>query len=162
VHAKPQAEHDWLQKLLGSWTYRGEAVMQPGEAPTVWGGSETVRTIGGLWFLCEAQGEVPGGDPTTTLMTLGYDPAKKAYVGTFIGSMMTHLWSYSGGEVNAEGTVLSLYAEGPGMTPEAGTTRYRDSIEFVSDTHRILASSTQGPDGQWIPFMSALYHKVAG
>ena len=28
--------------------------------------------------------------------TLGYDPAKKKYVGTFIASVMTHLWIYSG------------------------------------------------------------------
>ena len=30
------------------------------------------------------------------IMTLGYDPQKKRFVGTLIGSMMTHLWVYDG------------------------------------------------------------------
>ena len=39
---------------------------------------------------------MPDGGPATMIMTLGYDPAKKRFVGTFIGSMMTNLWVYEG------------------------------------------------------------------
>lgn len=51
--------------------------------------------------MCEGLGEMPGGGIATTMMTLGYDPARKWFVGTFIGSMMTHMWVYAG-------TVLTL------------------------------------------------------
>jgi len=55
-----------------------------------------VRSLGGLWILAEGRGEMPGGAPATMLMTLGYDPAKNRFVGTWVGSMMTHLWVYQG------------------------------------------------------------------
>ncbi len=29
-------------------------------------------------------------------MTLGYNPDTKRYLGTWIGSMMTHMWVYDG------------------------------------------------------------------
>jgi uncharacterized protein DUF1579 len=45
-------------------------------------------------------------------MTLGYDPEKKQYVGTWVGSMMSYLWVYDG-SLDAEEKVLTLNAEGP-------------------------------------------------
>jgi hypothetical protein len=56
---------------------------------------------------------MPGG-AATTMMTLGYDPHRKRYVGTWIGSMMTHLWVY-GCELDASERVLTLNAEGPSV-----------------------------------------------
>jgi len=41
------------------------------------------------------------------MMTLGYDPQKKRYLGTWIGSMMSHLWVYEV-ELDASGSVLTL------------------------------------------------------
>jgi hypothetical protein len=39
---------------------------------------------------------MPCAGPATTMMTLGYDPPKRRFVGTFNDSMMTHLWVYDG------------------------------------------------------------------
>jgi hypothetical protein len=75
-------------------------------------GSESVRSIGGIWVIGEGKGEMPGGDMATTMITLGYDPRTERFVGTWLGSMMTHLWIYDG-ELSADGKALSLYAEGP-------------------------------------------------
>src|SRR4029450_1377099 len=111
---EPQKEHQWLQKLVGEWTYDGEASMEPGKPPERFKGTESVRSLGGLWVLCEGHGEMPGGEPATTLMTLGYDPEKGRYVGTWVGSMMTHLWIYDGG-LDAAGKVLTLGSRGPGF-----------------------------------------------
>jgi hypothetical protein len=101
---------------------------------------------------------MPGGGTATTVMTLGYDPAKKRFVGTFIGSMMTNLWVYDG-ELDAAGKVLTLDAEGPAFTDPERTARYKDAIEIVSPDHRILTSRYLGDDGQWHHFMTAHYRR---
>ncbi|MBD2077527.1 DUF1579 domain-containing protein [Phormidium sp. FACHB-592] len=158
MHAEPQKEHQWLQKLVGEWTYETEVKMesgQPTENPT---GTETVRSVGGLWFLAEGQGEMPGGGAATTLMTLGYDPQKQRYVGTWIGSMMTYLWVYEG-ELDANETVLTLNSDGPSMTGDEKMAKYRDVIEFKSDDYRVMTSHMLGDDGQWHHFMTAHYRR---
>jgi hypothetical protein len=91
MKTEPQKEHQWLQKLVGEWTYECKASMEPGKPPEKLEGSESVRSLGGLWVVCEDRGGMPGAGMATTLMTLGYDPQKKQYVGTWVGSMMTYL-----------------------------------------------------------------------
>jgi hypothetical protein len=91
-------------------------------------------------------------------MTLGYDPAQKRFVGTFIASMMTHLWIYNGA-LDAAGKVLTLDAEGPDFSGGPGMVKYQDIIEFVSDGHRTLKSQILGPDGKWQNFMTAHYRR---
>ncbi len=33
MNIEPQKEHQWLQKLVGDWTYEAEATMEPGQPP---------------------------------------------------------------------------------------------------------------------------------
>jgi hypothetical protein len=157
MKTEPQKEHQWLQRLVGEWTLAGEA-MEPGQPPAKYTGTESVRSLGGLWILAEGQGEIPGGGAATWIMTLGYDPQKKRYVGTWIGSMMTHLWVYDG-ELDPDGRVLTLDAEGPNMTAEGKMTKFKDVIEFKSDDHRVLTSHMLGDDGKWQQLMTATYRR---
>lgn len=159
MKTEPQKEHRWLHKLVGNWTYEGEATMEPGKPAERFRGTESVRSLGGLWILAEGRGETPGGDPATMIMTLGFDPQKKRYVGTWIGSMMTYLWVYDGG-LDADERVLTLAAEGPSMAAEGQMGKYKDVIEFKSDAHRVLTSHTLGPDGKWHQFMAANYRRT--
>ena len=159
--AEPQAQHRWLHKLVGEWTYEGEASMAPGQPPMKMAGIERVRSLGGLWTMGEGESEMPDGSPATTVMTLGFDPKRGRFVGTFIGSMMTHLWLYEG-ELDAADKVLTLDADGPSFTDPSATAKYQDVIEFVSDDHRVLRSRTPGPDGQWLEFMTAHYRRRRG
>lgn len=158
MSAEPQKEHRWLQKLVGEWTYESEGSMGPDSPPELCTGTESVRTLGGIWILVEGQGELPGGGPATTLMTLGYDPLKHRFVGTFIGSMMTNLWVYDG-ELDKEERILTLNAEGPDFKQPGKTGKYKDVIEFKSDDHRVLTSHALGDDGQWHQFMTANFHR---
>jgi len=68
--------------------------MGPDQLSSKTKGTEVVRSLGGLWIVSEGE-EMPTAVPEK-LMTLGYDPQNNRYVGTFIGSMMTHLWIYDG------------------------------------------------------------------
>jgi hypothetical protein len=161
---KPQSQeqHQWLQKLVGEWTYEHECRAGPDKPPQKLAGSESVRSLGGVWVLCEGKGAMPDGSPAITLMTLGYDPKKERFIGSFVGSMMTHMWVYDG-ELNAAATALTLFTEGPGFTPDGKPldklAKYKDVIEFKSDDHRVLMSYTLGEDGNWCPFMTAHYRR---
>jgi hypothetical protein len=154
MFARPQAEHTWLQRLVGDWTFEHQSGSTDEPAHT---GTESVRSIGGLWFQTEGRGEMPGGEPAITMMTLGFDPGRGRYVGTWIGSMMTHLWIYDG-EIDDTGALV-LSAEGPSMKGDGTMARYQDIITFLGDDHRTLTSRVLGDDGQWQQFMVAHYHR---
>ena len=159
MHVEPRPEHRWLERMVGEWTYEGEAEAEPGNPPHKDTGTESVRSLGGVWVLLEGRGQMEDGRPATTLMTLGFDPEKGRFVGTFIGSMMTYLWHYDGA-LDPSGTVLELDAEGPSFTEEGKMAKYKDRIELVSDDHRVLSSAYQGEDGTWHPFMTAHYRRI--
>ena len=158
MNSEPQKEHQWLQRFVGDWTSEAEMVMAPGESPATSKGTESAKSLGGLWVLAEGEGELPGGGTGTMMLTLGYDPQKKRYIGTWVGSMMTHMWLYNGA-LDATGNVLTLDTEGPGMAGDGKMFRYQDVIEFKSDDHRILTSQMLGEDGKWQRFMTAHYRR---
>lgn len=153
--AKPERQHRWLEKLVGEWTY--EASAEQSESRTR--GTESVRSIGGLWIQAEGQGEMPGGAGlATSVMTLGYDTLKKRFVGTWIGSMMTYMWVYDG-ELDAAERVLTLNSEGPSMADDGTMASYQDVIEFKSDNHRTLTGRVRTPEGTWQSFMTVDYRR---
>ena len=158
MKSEPLVEHQWLQKLIGEWTCEAEMQTKPGEAPIKSEMTERVRSLGGLWILAEGDGEMPGCGHATTILTLGYDPQKKRYIGAWVGSMMTHMWIYSG-TLDASGNVLTLDTEGPGMAGDGKMVKYQDVIEFKSNDYRILASQVLGDDGKWNRFMTAHYRR---
>jgi hypothetical protein len=158
MKTESQKEHQWLQKLVGEWTYETEAVMAPDQPPEKFTGTESVRSLDGLWVLAEGKGEMPDGDTATMIITLGYDPQKQRFVGTWVGSMMTYLWVYEG-ELDAAERVLTLDTEGPAMSGEGKMTKYKDVIEFKSEDHRVLTSNVLNDDGKWHGFMTTNYRR---
>jgi hypothetical protein len=154
MHAEPQKEHGWLKQLVGEWTYETECDGGPGNPPLKTTGSETVRALGDLWIVGDGQGEMPGGGAATMQITLGFDPAKGRFVGSWIGSMMHHFWVYDG-FLDESGTVLTLEAEGPSFAGDGGMATYRDIITIKSPDHRILTGNLRNADGSWTSFMTS-------
>lgn len=158
-NATPQREHKWLQRFVGEWTSETEMSMEPGKPPEKCYGTDSVRSLGDLWILAEGKGDMPGCGPMSMMLTLGFDPQRKRFVGTWIGSMMTHLWVYDGALDPAE-RALTLESEGPSMeAPESKMGKYRDVMEFRSDDHRMLTSYALGADGAWQQFMTVHYRR---
>jgi hypothetical protein len=157
MFSEPQQEHRWLDRLVGEWTSESECSMGPDQPAMKTQGFEVVRSLGGLWIVAEGEGEMPGGGVAKSIMTIGYDPQSKRYVGTFIASMMSHLWIYNG-SLDAAEKVLTLDADGPDFTGQK-MAKYKDSIEFVDDDHRIMTSRVLGEDGTWNQFMTAHYRR---
>jgi hypothetical protein len=151
-------EHRWLQQLVGEWTMEAEMAGKPGEPAETSRGTETVRSLEGVWTVAEGRGEMPGGGIGFSIQTLGFDPARNQFVGTFIGSMMTHLWVYSG-NLDASEKILTLDTEGPDFQTEGKLVRYQDVIEIKSPDHRVLKSRMLGDDGRWQEFLTANYRR---
>lgn len=159
MQSKPEPQHRWLLRLIGDWKSEGKADVGPGQPGETFESIESFRAIGELWVQGEGQMKIPDGSPATTQMTLGYDPARQRFVGTWIGSMMSHLWIYDGA-LDAGGTILTLESEGPSFSGDGKMAKYRDVIEMKSDDHRVLTSQTLRADGTWHQFMEAHYRRV--
>lgn len=155
---KPQTEHEVLNALVGDWKVLGECSMPDGSVDK---NESTVsfKSIGGLWFVGEGTMPGPEGAEFRTIMTLGYEPAKKAYVGSFIASCMTKLWVYNGA-YDAASKKLILDATGPRFDGQPGEVPYQDIVEFVNTDQFILSSQMKGDDGKWVGFMKAVHHRV--
>ena len=160
MFAKPQKEHDWLQQLVGNWTSEMDCAMGPDQPRQKSKGRESVRSLGGLWTLGEGEGEMPDGTTGKTLITLGFDPVKGRFVGSFVGSMMTHQWIYDG-SLDESGTILTLDTEGPSMAGDGTMMPYRDVVTIAAPGHRILSSYTPDGNGGWTEFMTAHYRREA-
>ena len=151
----PQKEHEWLQRLVGDWTFEAEWSMAPGEPTQTGTGRETVRPLGGFWIIAEGH----SNENDDSVLTLGFDPDKGRFVGTWVGGMIAYLWVYDG-ELDAEGRVLTLNTEGHSMTDHAEMAPYQEKIEIVDDGHRIFTSQVKGDDGTWQRFMTTHYRRA--
>jgi hypothetical protein len=152
-----QKEHQLLDKLVGEWTYESECMMDPDQPPGKSTGTEIVRSIGGGWIVAEGEGEMPNGERGKMIIMLGYAPQSDRYIGTFICSMMPHLWIYNG-TYDPTKNMLTLDTEGPTCNAEK-MAKYKDSIEFINDNHRVLTSQILDDDGNWHQFMTSHYRR---
>lgn len=147
MKSEPLKQHHWLKKFVGEWTTESTMSMGPGKPPEVSKGTEVVRMVGDLWIICEGEGSI-GGETWSYVTTLGFDPERNIFVGTWVGSMMTKLWLYEG-FLNADETYLTLNSTGPSMSGDGKITEYQDNTEFKSDNHRLFVGRFLGEDGQW-------------
>lgn len=157
---EPTPEHQWLLKLVGDWEFASECSMGPDQPPMKSTGKQTTRALGSLWTLGEMEGGTPDGGSMDSLFTLGFDPAKGRFVGTFVSSCMTHQWPYDG-QLDADHKILTLDSEGPSFAGDGSMAKYQDIIEVVDNDRYTLSSRYQNADGTWTPFMVARYQRVA-
>lgn len=149
--AKPEPQHHWLQQFVGQWTTNMKSTM-PNQPPMDCDGTLSARLLGGFWVVCDMKADMTG-TPMSGVLTIGYDPATQKYVGTWIDSMNSFMWSYSG-SVDESGKTLTLEAEGPNFVTNQGTAKYRDVYEFKSPTEMSISSKMLDDSGQWTTFMT--------
>ena len=150
--AKPgEAEREWLRQFVGEWTITSNT----GETPPGMEGSfkseERIRAVGSLWTYNEADAQF-GAMKFQSMMTLGYDPVREAFVGTYVDTIQTHLWIYEG-QLDEEKRVLTMNCEGPSMTDPRVMGQYRDQFELIGPDHKRMTSSYQDKDGEWVTIM---------
>lgn len=155
---KPIKEHEWLQKLVGEWRTESEMMMPDGKTETSTG-TESNKSLGGLWAFGEGKATTPGGPEMEYKTGLGYDVSFKEYRGFWVASMSSHLWKYTG-ELSADGKTMTLNCVGPDMVKDGQTANYRDVIEIIDENHRTMTSYGQDEKGEWQQFMKVSYTRV--
>ncbi|TWU58889.1 hypothetical protein Poly51_16690 [Rubripirellula tenax] len=148
-----QKEHELLGRFVGEWTSTSKIVASDEQPSMECSGSMRSKMLGEFWVINEMSGDM-GGAEFKAIQTIGFDASKEKYVGTWVDSMMNHLWHYEG-RVDATGKKLVLLAEGPNFMAEGKLTTFRDSYEFVNADTFITTSEMMGDDGKWLTFMTA-------
>ncbi|WP_296815351.1 DUF1579 domain-containing protein [Brevundimonas sp.] len=154
--AEPAEEHRWLQRLIGDWTVEGRAIPDKPEHRST--GVETVSAYGDYWVVFDGEARMGGQEPARSRITLGFDPTRGVFVGSFVSTHMPSFWGYEG-RLDEGGRLLRLACRGPRMDGSPGEADYEDVIEIVSDDERKLRSTVRGADGQWSEFMVATYRR---
>lgn len=144
---KPQKEHEWLHNLVGEWKTRSTVNMGPEEAPMECEGTEKGAMFGGFWVVVKGESETMGTTVETQL-TLGYDPAKGKYVGTWIDTVNNYLWNYTG-TLDENGKTLTLLTEGQCPMTPGKTRQFKEVITLWGDNEKIFTSFMQMDDGTW-------------
>jgi len=159
MHGEPQAEHRWLRRLMGEWVVEAPSTEARATGEPLYTGTETARCVGDVWVVCEGRMELLEHGTAINIMTLGYDPARQKVVGSWIGSMMTHMWTYEG-TIDTAADTVTLDTRGPALHG-TGITDYQDVIAFEGGDARTLTSRSRQPDGSWKELFVVRYRRVA-
>jgi hypothetical protein len=144
---KASKETTWLQKFVGEWEAdaSGTKVI------------EMDRMLG-PWLVADIKVAI-ASQPIQGMLTVGYDPTKKKYVGTWIDSKTNYLWIYEG-TVDSTGNALTLETEGPNSMVPGKMSKAKDVHTFTDNDHRTLTSSMLGDDGKWHIFQTVNYRRT--
>jgi hypothetical protein len=118
--------------------------MEPGGAPTVSKGTETVTMMGGFWQLSDFKSEMMG-QPFQGHGASGYDPAKKKYVGTWVDTMTPGYYTMEA-TYDAATKTMSSTMEGP--DPTGQVTKTKATTEWKDPDTRVF--TMYGPDGKTV------------
>jgi len=122
---KPTEEHTLLQKSVG--TYEGTVTMHvPGLPQDPVPATDTISALGKFWTTSRFESNF-GGMPYSGVGQMGYDPAKKQYIGTWAESLSPHLSIMEGVHDKESGKLIMRY-EAPDMTGKL--TQHRHEIAY--------------------------------
>lgn len=151
-------QHQLLHALIGDWTFESKCKGPDGQEMPPSIGRAHGKAYGGLWVSVDMTSQ-DGEHSWVSQMNLGFDPTKQTFIGSFIASMMSHLWIYEGSYDPATRTI-SLDTQGPKFDGSPGLAPYRDHIRFIDDDTWQLRSEAPDDDGKWVQFMDAIYRRA--
>jgi hypothetical protein len=132
-----------LARDAGVWD--AEITIHPGpNAPPVpsRGVSTNRLACGGRWLIADFKNET-GFEGHGVY---GYDPAKRAYVSTWVDNMRSFL-VVATGHYDPDRRVMTSTSEG--NLPDGRTLRWREETEVVDDDTRVFRQFFPGPDGEF-------------
>jgi len=154
---KPTKEHEALDQFAGEWTATAETVAAPGQEPLKCEGTESAKLVGGFWLVSHGEASMMGM-PVKSVLTIGYTPATKKYVGTFICSVDSTHWTYTG-TMDDSGKKLTLETEGPSPLDPSKKAKFREVLELHDKDHKTFTSFLQTDDGNWMKIVTVDYRR---
>jgi len=151
AQAESAATTAFLERLTGDWSYDSEAMIDPTE-PWAQGTGESSGRMLGQWIVFEGRDTTSPAHPMTHMLRIGYDAHERRIVASWVDSVQTMRWSYSG---TLEGDVLTLEAVGPNPADRSKSFRYRHVITITGPDAHTGASAVR-MKGEWVEF--ARYH----
>lgn len=140
----PLPEHAVLKEEAGLWDATVESFMAPGQPPVLSKGTETGIMVGDFWLVSEFKTDMMG-QPFTGRGTLGYDPAKKKYVSTWVDSMTPTL---SLGESTYDAATHTFTGWLDGLDYAGQPTKIKTVTAFKDPATRVFTMSLPGSDGK--------------
>ncbi len=154
---QPLPEHAWLKHLIGEWKVSTDMMSPDGTGATAIG-TESVRTLGGLWAVGEGNSVGEGGFVWSYVTGVGFDVSSKQFRSFWVQNVSSHLWN-SSGHLSADQKVLTLDCVGPHFTEDRDM-NYRDVHTLVDENTRTITSFVQDDAGEWTQIMVITYTRA--
>lgn len=153
---KQNSGFELLKQFAGTWA----AVSKATASDVTHKATMKSRVVGETWIVNEHSGQF-GKTKFEAVQTIGYDSRKKEYTGTWIDSMNSYRWKYSG-QFDGSGKKLTLNAKGPDWNDPSKTKDYRDIYEFKTEKEIAGVSQMMNDQGKWETFMTSTITKTSG
>jgi len=136
---QPTAEHERLQKDVGTWHAAVKMWMGPGD-PMLSEGTETVSMVGAFWQVSSFEGSLMG-QAFEGSGVMGWDAGKKQYVTTWVDSMTPTLSHGSATwDEAAKAYKGTLTVMGPDGSPQAMET----IVSYPEEGKRVMTMKVAG------------------
>jgi hypothetical protein len=151
-------EHKVLKKDVGTWNVVMKIYPQGPDGPAIESkGEETNRLIGdGMWLISNFKGDL-GGMTFEGQGTIGYDPGKKKYTGTWIDNMKPTMDTMEG-DYDAKTQTLTMYSES--IDPATGKPMKMKNVGKSIDNNTrtfTMYSLTPGTKDEYVKMMEIHY-----
>jgi hypothetical protein len=148
---KASKEHLALKDGVGTWDYVMKFREGPDKPEQEVKGIQTVTQVGDFWIVFDIKTDNMMGMPWHGHGTVGYDPKKKKYVGTFVESMSSDRM-LGEGTMDAAGKVLTMDWDG-------GHMKMREVSERKDKDTGTMTMTMIGPDGKEMPGFTISYKR---
>lgn len=147
----------WLRQYIGEWETEVDVMMGPGEPHVKSSGSEKTRLLGDYWIVMESKSDIKGS-ASESLLTLGYDDARKKFVSSWVDTGTSMLWTFEG-KLDPSGRILTMESEGGGIHILGKKPRFKEVTEFKTADHRVYTLSMRQDKGDWLVLTTLHAHR---
>ncbi|MFN0152439.1 MAG: DUF1579 domain-containing protein [bacterium] len=142
---KPGPEHALLKQNVGVWDVECTYFMGPDQPPMTVKAKETVEMLGQFWTIGRFVSTMMGM-PFAGVVQMGYDTARRKWVGSWIDTMAPFYFLFEG-DYDASGKVLTMSGLGGDMM-SGQMIRYRTTEETLASGQRRFEMFRDTPDGE--------------